>query len=668
MQRELDAVLLTDDDLDAVLKLVLRSDRMVRRRPGDDGVDRERLLESLEQYLLTHSFTEAADAVPRLRAMFRSIDKGYLAIYKSEAALPFARLSPQQRIDSIFGALQDTGMSIQADFDRSMQQAEYLSAGMKFHDSAGTEYNPSAVFHGLTLAATDALLMEAYQNGYLRGSAMVLPSVNPSSAHANVLAQGKLANAGLWRHWKSVDEHHRYLAAKLEEFNAPELPDWMTQVPVGSAVRTVLEFEPDVNLQVLDYVATERFDQRMHQTLHDMIRRTDLLRIVAPKGSQYVPLPPAGILSTEEAHAGALLGEYLSMRLDQTPAGSMMLHERLRGYAVLQRYARGLIENYQTHFPRVLKTDLEAELVRCGLSAKATAAFIKEATFGKSNRDFYDQPLIQLDDGSYILFGFALLAADLVKVMMSSLQNAKLSFQRRGPAYESEVIRLLKEEGFSPRNLRVYRGPDKEEFDYDVTFVWDEYVFFLECKSRSMPFGQPIALANFMMDIHGHAVQVARLRKALTEYPDIIDVDYPEAKGKTPVFCVVNALPFSLGLAEDVYYIDQSLLGRFFKAGGTFGREMGKLQPGAPAIRATVAPLWAGTKPTVVDFISYITAPPQLRLAAHHYQLAAQLIQLSPDTIMKVTNLVRVGLDDEEVARVLAAATNRQQDNSAGVG
>jgi hypothetical protein len=35
---------------------------------------------------------------------------------------------------------------------------------------------------------------------------------------------------------------------------------------------------------------------------------------------------------------------------------------------------------------------------------------------------------------------------------------------------------------------------------------------------------------------------------------------------------------------------------------------------------------------------------------------------------MKVTNLVRVGLDDEEVARVLAAATNRQQDNSAGVG
>ena len=667
VERELDAVSLTEDDVEAALKLVLRSDRMVKRRPGDDGAARDLLLQRLQEYLRSHSFGEGADKVPELQGIFRKIDKGYLAIYASEAALEFTQLTPQQRIDSIFGALADVATSMKADFDRTLKQGKYISAGMKFEDATGTGYHPPAIFHGLTLAATDALLLEAYSNGYLQGGVMVLPVPGPSTATAIAAANVKLVNAGLWRRWKYVDEHHRYLGAKLEEFNPPELPDWVTQLPPALSLTTVLEFLPDRDLTLMDHVATERFDQRMIQTLQEMLRGTNLLKIIAPKGAPQVPLPPKGTISMQEAHAGTLLGEYLSMPLDTTLAGSMFLHERLRGYAVLQQLAIDLFEKNKTYFPRISKADLEAELTRCGMSSKAVAAFIKEATFGKSNRDFYDQPLIQLQDGHYLLFGFALVEANLVKVMLSSLQNAKLPFQGKGPAYEDEVLRVLQGEGFTPRKLKVYRGPKKEhEFDYDVTFVWDDYVFFLECKNRSIPFGQPIAMAYFKLELESHAAQVARLRNALTNYPDIIDADYPQAKGKKPVFCVVNSLPFSLGSWRDIYYIDHSLLGRFFKPSGTFGVEIGKLAPGSPIVRDEVARLWAGNKPTAKDFIRYISSPPQLHLGAAHYELKADWYQLSLDTVLKTIEFSRVTLDEAQVAKILVEATNRNQKNGAG--
>ena len=68
------------------------------------------------------------------------------------------------------------------------------------------------------------------------------------------------------------------------------------------------------------------------------------------------------------------------------------------------------------------------------------------------------QPMVRLSSGSYCLFGFSLIASSLVKLMMSSLENAQHSFPKRGPAFEQHVIDMLPAQGFDAKTLKVNRG------------------------------------------------------------------------------------------------------------------------------------------------------------------------------------------------------------------
>lgn len=485
----------------------------------------------------------------------------------------------------------------------------------------------------------------------------MLPVPVPVSQTDKSAAELKLFNASLWRRWKTIDEHHRLLEASLEELVSPQLPEWVSRFPESEKIATAFEFQPRSELERLDVIASERFETRMVQTFQEMLLTTNVRKVVPTSSVPKVELLPHGILSVDEAHAGTMLGQYLGLRLDQTKAGTLLLSERLRGYAVLKLLVETSVEADGTYFPVLTHAKVKAELLRCGLSLASANAFIKVATFNRSSRDMYDQPMIRLSNGSYCLFGFSLIASSLVKLMISSLENAKLSFPKRGPAFEKQIIDLLRAQGFEAKTLKVKRGTPKEEYDYDVTFVWGDYVFFMECKNRGIPFGNPIAIANFADEISGHADQVKRLRKGLLDYPDIITVDYPQAIGKKPVFCVVFSLPFSMGYQDGVYYIDESLLGRFFKPGGSFGMELGKVTPGEPRYRVEFARLWASDAPTPEDLIRYMENPPQLQLAKARYELRADFIRLSEDVALAFADWHRKNLSEAEEAKILTEAS-----------
>lgn len=96
LRQELEAVDLTDKNLQIVLMMVLRSDSMVRRRPGNDGATRDHLLMELESYLQEKGLEEAASIVSELHKIFRCIDKGYVAIFAQEEKLQFSSLSPEK--------------------------------------------------------------------------------------------------------------------------------------------------------------------------------------------------------------------------------------------------------------------------------------------------------------------------------------------------------------------------------------------------------------------------------------------------------------------------------------------------------------------------------------------------------------------------------------------
>lgn len=61
--------------------------------------------------------------------------------------------------------------------------------------------------------------------------------------------------------------------------------------------------------------------------------------------------------------------------------------------------------------------------------------------------------------------------------------------------------------GFNVWNFKVSRGNKKEyEFDYDVVFIWEDYVFFLECKNRGLLMSNFIVIYYFNNLIFGYIV------------------------------------------------------------------------------------------------------------------------------------------------------------------
>jgi hypothetical protein len=597
----------------------------------------------------------------------RALDKGYLAIFDIEARLPSASLTSTERIAGIFDALNECVAEVERDIERAQAKSAVVSFDRIVEDPDGHKYDPGAVYYGLTLAAGDVVLMQAWREGYFDpDGAVELPVLGKAPPGASNLVKGNLANAKVWREWKGVDERVRFLGGELRELSSP-FPDWVPEASDGQpSITLAFEFEPSLEAELFDVLATERLDQRFMQNLGEMMRQTNMLARVAAQGAT-VPLPPEGLLSVDEAHAGVMLSQALTLPLRETRAGKLSLAEHLRGYATLKQYAAALAKAQGTHFAVVGSEMLLAELTRCGLSAEAATEFISRATFKRSSRDLYDQPLIRLQDGTFIVFGFSLLHADLSKTLLSSLSNEKLSFQGRGKPFEQSTIDLLRRNGFDARTLKVRRGPDKAEYDYDVTFVWGDYVFFIECKNRSIPHGNPVAMFNFNNELKSHRSQVDRLMRGLTEFPDILTKDYPAAVGKMPVFCVLNSLPYSLGLSDGIYFIDESLLGRFFKS-GSFGFVVSPLRPPAddePILRSEVHRVWSGDRPTVEDFIRYIGSPPQLAIAVASYSTSARAVWLSDRVILKLGTLARRDLSPEEVADVLARtrASDEQPDD-----
>jgi len=187
-----------------------------------------------------------------------------------------------------------------------------------------------------------------------------------------------------------------------------------------------------------------------------------------------------------------------------------------------------------------------------------------------------------------------------------------------------------------------------------VVFTWDDYVFFFECKNRSIPGNSPITVHYFNHTIQSHLKQVRRLRKGLDDHPDILSDRLPDAVGKKRVFCVLNALPYASPPVDGIYFSDQGLILRFFDSASIgFNRVPLNKDSAAPATRLELARLWKGEVPTAEDFVQYLGDPPQLKIAGAHYRAEVRAELLSKTVVTKIIDLQRKVVEVEGIAAML---------------
>jgi len=531
------------NDVENLLEAVYLSDAMVRRRPDDNGARRSKFLTSLADHLRSFDFLTGAETIGEMKIKFEEIDIGYVAIFETESQLPTNEWTSEQRISAMLTMLQRAAREVQADILRSMKAAPALTTEPAIYNAQGERYNPNAVTHNLSAAAFNILMMESYREGYFNSEdQIVLPARPPMSDSEAEPIVGNYTTAHLWKVWKTVDEKTRFLGGDLKVFYGR--PSWIDpELKELDEITTSLEFAANFDAEVFTVLAGERFDERQKQTYFKLITDANLIKYIASKSTGQVALPPEAFLSPEEGHAAIGLHHALSVDIQKTlvPDTELTVSELLRGFSALQILSMEHMSKTTDSFMKLTSADLGAMLESRGLSSTAIANFLSIATLNRSSKNLYDCPLIRDSDENFLLFGWTIATADLLKLVLSSISSREGDIDDKGALFEQRMIKMFRDLKFDAKNIRISRGQNNE-FDYDVAFTWGDYAFFFECKNRSLPTDSPIAVHYFNHTVQSHLKQVPRLRKGLDDYPDVLSA-LTDAVGKKRVFAYLMRFP-----------------------------------------------------------------------------------------------------------------------------
>ena len=215
--------------------------------------------------------------------------------------------------------------------------------------------------------------------------------------------------------------------------------------------------------------------------------------------SERLRLPPDGLASAQEAHAGISLSEILGYPIagdHETPCG-LRLVEWIRGYAVLQLLAEQHYERLGRDglIVKLARTELIATLDRLGITGGSAERFVDLASIQASSRDLFDQPLIRVQDGSLLLFGPGILNADPARLTLSAIGNKGEQLSRKGKAFESEMLKFFQDKGFAAKTIRF--RVDGSDYEYDMLVPWGDHLFLFECKNRTLSGHNPVAAYYF---------------------------------------------------------------------------------------------------------------------------------------------------------------------------
>jgi hypothetical protein len=644
-----------EDCVSELLRHIRHSTVFLLKRPDQAREEvRTEFIEELSNYLAARVGSDAAARLGDQISVIQRIEAGYREILRTQEATVAAKLLPETQASA---ALSRSAYS----YHELMEAIQLSSKGRKeltlqsfrIKRPNGSSYSPDGVLAGIVDVTTMTLFLHGHQNKWFDSQKfLVLPKL-PDVTEEDVYKAGLTEVLAVsWHHWERMEQRCRYFDGEIKEYTGNDLPSW---TPEGA--EAAIEYDHISQGESFDYLANNRLNDRLIQTFQEMLLQTNVQTkasgIAAP-----LSLPPGAFVSAQEAHSDESLSEILGYSIVddlERPCGLRLL-EWIRGYAALQCLAD---ERYSQHgktgvYFSVPRESLVALLDRVGLKDGAAEKFIDQASLRATSRDLFDQPLIRMQDGSLLLFGPGILNSDPARLTLSAIGNQSEQLGRKGKAFEGETLRFFEKQGFEAKAFKFKH--DGEEFEYDVVVPWDDHIFVLECKNRTLSGHNPVAAYYFALEIASAVEQVRRLADALVEHADIVlERTGIDVSNKTIIPCVVNSLPYAMkGDQDGVYVTDASGLKRFFQERNFhIARPHYLKQKHATVLhRTAMKSLWVGDKPTPADLVSYLADPIQLQLMIAHTRKAKHGFGLGERTVVSVTDLVHEEITTSSIAKL----------------
>jgi hypothetical protein len=639
---EMDRVGWSTETVEALSGYIRRASGLIIRYPNPPKMAKR---DAFADELIRLAGANLNGAAQELGAAFYQIgvaEDGFHRIIGFMNETDWHKLTPQVRVAALIErAGREVELAIKNATTQLGQKPSFNLIAPVIRDEGGRPMDVEAPISAIVSGLSASIMMVGHQEGWFSGDQLVLPDL-PLPTKDDVEVSGwPLSLAAGWHRWETIEEQARFIGPNIVEVTDGDVPDF-----VDPGHDLVYKYDPPDRLWYNE-VATWRFGDRVRQTRAESAREFPAPTPTAIEDRP--PLAPKAIICENEYLSFLGLCERLGMDISENKRliAGLKLPEWLRGFSALSVLAGRKFEDNPTWHQVWNHRDILSTLTKAGLTSDKASRFISNVTVNKKTRDFFDAPLLKMSDQRYMVFIPTMRDSSPYEIMMSVFSGLKESFD--GKPFERRVLELFRENGIPAENVKFKVGG--QEYDCDAVAVWNEQVFLLECKNKSLPGSRATLAYHFDSELLGDIVQVGRLRDGLVANPEQLNQRFGPGTSDLPITMIVlrNALYARNGDHHGVYFYDFSALSRFFKS-----RHMQVStgpQNGPFVTSETYATLWSSETPSASDLLEELKDPVQLRLNRFHTRKLSLVQGLDSKTCSVSSLLVR---DEISAASLLA--------------
>lgn len=295
---------------------------------------------------------------------------------------------------------------------------------------------------------------------------------------------------------------------------------------------------------------------------------------------------------------------YVNIETDTTEYKGLTLKEWLKSLIALNEISK------RNGFNLIKYPEVFSIFEEIGIPKSKNKIILDNFTFKTTSSDLYDAPILRFTDNSILIFPISMWAPNYIYIINSIFSSYNLNLKDKGYDFEDNVVSFLKEKNrkwdlFSVSNPKYTFK--REEYQFDAILEWDDFIFIIECKNRSVPNTKPISLKNFREKSNEYLKQIKRLQEGLENHPNCHNINLND---KVIIPIVLNSLPFALDYRLDnVFFLDYSSFAKFFNSKSL---SLKFFDPQGADERHVIHNNWVGEKPSVSDFLTYINDPYQV--------------------------------------------------------
>ena len=662
LRLHLDAISLSVNQLKQLRAHIRRHTPFICTHPREEFEERRNeFFRSLKEFIGLRLDCHAKQEIESEIGLLDTIERGYRGILAVLDKCAISQHSAPIRVSASISRACNDYQELKRRHDIALSNAKELDAtsGLLIEDDDGNSISPDAILEGLSETVAMTLIMEAHRNDWFIDDIITLPSL-PSVGDEERYQSGSTQVLALcWRQWQRVEKRRRYLDGDLLGFSGSDRP-----VGLPQQISTLYEYRPlEEGLserEVYDFIANRRLKDRLIQTYFEMeIETTASAHTVGIANG--ASLPPENLVSVEELMSCTALSEILGYSIvtdTEQPCGIRLI-EWVRGYIVLKEIVKDRGNSTKLSGASYAVFMSEAELMEtlrtCGLEDDTARQFIAMTCIHRSSRDLFDCPIIKVSDSGYLIFGPGVANLNIPLALLSNLSTRRINLGRKGEAFEQSVRELFRSKNIDVYSFTAHR--DEQEFEYDAVVAWGSYLFVFECKNRSLSGNDPAACYYFDLEVISQAKQVRRLANALEKHPDIIEKHLGRKYvGNKVIPCVIHSLPYArFGDDEGVYFIDFSILGRFFDQPYLRVKVPHRIGDAVVLHRTAVSKFWQGDSPMASDLMDQIRKPFQLELMMKHISLKPLQFPIGQSEMVIAPELVREQMSAKTVSEAMGA-------------